>query len=89
MREDINQKRNAVIVTYSRFSQIYAYALIEIKTKLKRASFNGEKSNRYFRKHLGFEFVCSYCGKVLRNNHSIIIIFDQNKFLMFRLKYGV
>lgn len=88
MREDIKLKTKAYIYNYRCFDNLHHCARQEIYAKFKHLNPKIHYSyNRYFKKHLGFEYNYSFQQNFL--DDVLILIRDERKYLMFKLKYGL
>lgn len=88
MREDYKITKKAQLYSSSNFSSLHKHARTEICSRfthlLNTPYFN---FNRYFKKHLGFEYIGSYNNNSLRG--TLVIVVDESKFFFFKLKYGI
>jgi hypothetical protein len=88
MREDYKITKSAYLYTYKRFNKLCRCARKEISIRFCHLPYTLHYNfNRYFKKHLGFEFRGYYNQRPLIDY--LVIVTDEKKFTLLKLKYGI
>ena len=88
MREDCKITKKAFLYSSKRFNILFKCARQELASRFVHLKcLLPYNSNRFFRKHLGFEYSGSYNQNYLPG--CIVVITDERKFTLLKLKYGI